>query len=153
MTITPDVYPGNHALRDEILRLRQQLADLQARGTRADTLVRQLQGRGGGGGSDVDVSATAGATSLAPGSAATAVVSEAPANTFNFAFGIPVGNTGAQGAVGAPGPTGPAGSQGPPGAAGAQGPPGAPGVILVFEQLADPGPQPIGAVWIKQVPA
>lgn len=87
-------------------------------------------GATGGGGGDVDVDATASATSLAPGADASVVVSELVPNTFDFDFGIPRGDVGAQGAQGVKGDTGaqgPAGAQGPQGATGPQGPQGVKG--------------------------
>lgn len=103
----------------------------------------------GGGSSSVNVSADAVASSLAPGAAATAVVTEPVANFFHFAFGIPVGTTGATGAPGASGATGP---QGPQGATGATGAPGATGStgpmgpgLKMKGQVATVGDLPAGA--------
>lgn len=73
----------------------------------------------GGGTSDVDIDATASAATLAPGSAATVVVTEPSENLFDFAFGIPRGATGAQGAKGDTGAQGPQGPKGDTGATGA----------------------------------
>lgn len=81
-------------------------------------IVNPAGAAGSGGGGDTDVDATAHATTLASGSAATAGVTESPANTFNFTFGIPRGD------VGATGPAGPQGATGPAGSTGAQGPKG-----------------------------
>jgi hypothetical protein len=81
-------------------------------------------------GGSADVDATASATTLAPGSAATVVVTEPSSNLFDFAFGIPRGATGATGAtgpVGATGAQGPAGVQGPTGPQGPKGDTGATG--------------------------
>lgn len=62
---------------------------------------------------------TASATTLSPGSSATASYSNG-----NFSFGIPRGDTGATGATGAQGPQGEAGPIGPKGDTGATGPQG-----------------------------
>jgi hypothetical protein len=88
---------------------------------------RPFQMGGGGGGGDVDVDATASAATLGPGSAATVDVTEPSDNLFHFAFGIPEGDVGAQGAKGDTGAAGAPGAQGPKGDTGAQGVPGAAG--------------------------
>ena len=116
-----------------------------------------------GGGANVD--ATASSTTLAPGVPATVNVTEPTPNLFDFAFGIPAGvqgpqgaqgnqgpagpqgvkgDTGAQGpqgvqgpvgATGAQGPKGDTGAQGPKGDTGAQGPVGPPGTVYDTDQI------------------
>jgi uncharacterized protein DUF5907/collagen triple helix repeat protein len=85
---------------------------------------RRGPGGGAGGGGTVDVDATASATTLAPGTAASVAVSEPSPNLFDFAFAIPRGDPGAQGATG---PQGATGAQGAKGDTGAQGPQGVKG--------------------------
>lgn len=71
---------------------------------------------GGGGGGGTDVDADAAASTLAPGAAATAVVTEPTPNFLHFAFGIPRGDPGVKGTTGDKGDKGDKGDTGPSGA-------------------------------------
>lgn len=78
-------------------------------------------------------SATASASTLSPGSNATASV-DSSSCPWAFSFGVPAGATGATG------PQGPAGPQGPQGATGATGPAGATGAAGAPGATGPPGP-------------
>lgn len=113
-------------------------------------LVYPAVGTGGGG--DVDVGATATANTLAPGTPASAMVTETTPNLFDFVFGIPSGD---QGVVGPPGPAGPQGAtgvQGAKGDTGTQGPQGSTGPQGAQGDTGAQGPQGVQGVQGPQGP-